>query len=575
MNLLPSRKDDRPFLPASITTIATHGYGVGPFTRDLMAGLTVGVVALPLAMAFAIASGASPERGLFTSIVAGFILSALGGSRFQIGGPTGAFVVIIYSIIFKHGYDGLVLTTLMAGVLLLIFGFFRFGALIKYIPYPVTTGFTAGIAVLIFSSQMKDFFGLTMADVPPQFADKWTAYFQHANTINMQTLLVAGLGLGAILAIRKYKPRIPGPVVGVVLASLVAYIFGLNVETIGSRFGGIPSTMPDIVLPEVTFARLQTLLPEALTIALLAGIESLLSCVVADGMTGEKHNSNVELSAQGAANICSVLCGGIPATGAIARTVTNIRAGAFSPIAGIIHAAVLLAFVLLLANLASYIPLASLAAVLVVVAWDMSEARKFLRLMRAPKSDVAVMCLTFGITVFMDLTVAVGVGVVMASLLFMRRMSEVTSIDAEEEDTESWSNEVPLPDGVQVYTIDGPFFFGVADRFQSILAAMQKPSKVFIVRFHQVPFLDSTAINALESVHHRCQINGSTLLLADVGPSARGMMERLGVDLRVGTDHIFTSLDDALKAAHCLVGPDPTNCLPQQPIAARPALCEE
>lgn len=287
MSLLHWRNGNRPFLPASITTLAEHGYGLGPFARDCMAGLTVGVVALPLAMAFAIASGAPPERGLFTAIVAGFIISALGGSRFQIGGPTGAFVVIIYSIIFEHGYEGLVLTTLMAGVLLLIFGFFRFGALIKYIPYPVTTGFTAGIAVLIFSSQMKDFFGLAMADVPPQFTEKWSAYFQNIATINPATVAIAILALAAILLVRRYKPRIPGPVIGVLLAALAVWSLGLDVETIGSRFGGIPRSLPDVVLPEITFERIRELMPEALTIALLAGIESLLSCVVADGMTGE------------------------------------------------------------------------------------------------------------------------------------------------------------------------------------------------------------------------------------------------------------------------------------------------
>lgn len=554
MNLFSSRNGTRPFLPASFTTITRHGYGFGPFMRDLMAGLTVGVVALPLAMAFAIASGAPPERGLFTAIVAGFIISALGGSRFQIGGPTGAFVVIIYSIIFEHGYDGLVLTTLMAGVLLLIFGLFRFGALIKYIPYPVTTGFTAGIAVLIFSSQMKDFFGLSMADVPPQFTEKWAAYLHHVSTVDPATVVIAVLALAAILLVRRYKPRIPGPVIGVLLAALAAWMFGLDVETIGSRFGGIPSSLPDVVLPEITFERIRELMPEALTIALLAGIESLLSCVVADGMTGESHNSNVELSAQGLANIGSVFCGGIPATGAIARTVTNIRAGAFSPVAGVIHAAVLLVFVLLLADLASYIPLASLAAVLVVVSWDMSEARKFLRLMRAPKSDVAVMCLTFGITVLVDLTAAVFVGVVLAALLFMRRMSEVTRIDSTDEESCPWTSPQPIPAGVQIYEIDGPFFFGVADRFQSILTALQEPPKVFIIRFHQVPFVDSTGINALESVQQRCAAQGGTLLLADVAPSARAMMERLDTDKRIGTNRIFPTLDDALEEARRIVG---------------------
>lgn len=541
------------FLPRSITELRA-GYSAQKCIRDLLAGLTVGVVALPLAMAFAIASGTTPERGLFTAIVAGFLISLLGGSRYQIGGPTGAFVVIIYNVIYRHGYDGLVITTLLAGAMLLIFGLCRIGVLIKYIPYPVTTGFTAGIAVLIFSSQMKDFFGLTMDAVPPEFFDKWAAYLEHVDTLNPTTLCVAGLALACILAVRRFIPRIPAPVVGVAVASLAVWALGLEVETIGSRFGGIPRELPSFAWPTFTFARVRELLPDAMTIALLAGIESLLSCVVADGMTGDKHNSNVELTAQGAANIASVLFGGIPATGAIARTVTNIRSGGQTPVAGMVHAAVLVAFVLFLAPLASFIPLASLAAVLIMVSWDMSELHKFLRLLRAPKSDITVMCLTFVLTVVIDLTVAVYVGVMLASLLFMRRMSEVTAICSCAIDDKPViqgreTAALTVPEGVQVYEIDGPFFFGVADRFQSVSQALQKQPEVFILRMRKATTVDSTGANALEAFYRTCRRRGTTLLLSGVRPAARNMMERFGTLDLIGRENLFENVDRALEHA--------------------------
>lgn len=548
-------KDTMPFLPRSFTVLR-EGYDMQTFCKDLLAGLTVGIVALPLAMAFAIASGTPPERGLFTAIVAGFLISLFGGSRYQIGGPTGAFVIIIFNVILRHGYEGLVLTTLMAGVILLIFGLCRFGALIKFIPYPVTTGFTAGIAVLIFSQQVKDFFGLTMAEVPPDFFPKWQAYFHDAGTFNGTTLAIALLALGAILATRRFIPRIPGPVVGVVLASVAVWAFGLDVETIGSKFGGIPTELPRFVMPDITFEQIRLLLPDALTIALLAGIESLLSCVVADGMTGDKHNSNVELAAQGVGNIASVLFGGIPATGAIARTVTNIRSGGRTPVAGMIHAAVLVGFILFLAPLASFIPLASLAAVLMIVAWDMSEMHKFLRLLHAPKSDVIVMCLTFTLTVVIDLTVAVYVGVVLASLLFMRRMSEVTEIcstcgnDPREYVSVPETSAVDIPDGVQVYEIDGPFFFGVADRFQNVLSALDNQPQVFILRMRRVPTMDSTAANALEVFARKCQHDGVVLLLSCVRDSMRATLRGLGTENIIGEKNICANINVALERAY-------------------------
>jgi SulP family sulfate permease len=544
------------FLPRTVELL--RGYGSGLFIKDFIAGLTVGIVALPLAMAFGIASGVTPDRGLFTAIVAGFLISLLGGSRFQIGGPTGAFVVIIFNVIYKHGYDGLVVTTLIAGVMLLIFGLCRLGTLIKYIPHPVTTGFTTGIGVLIFSSQMKDFLGLTMGTVPPEFFEKWEAYAHNVGTVNPKALTVGVFALTIILLVRRVIPRIPGPVVGVVLASAAVWAFGLDVETIGSKFGGVPNALPSLTIPSVTLAQIRILLPDAMTIALLAGIESLLSCVVADGMTGDKHNSNVELAAQGVANIASVLFGGIPATGAIARTVTNIRSGGQTPVAGMIHAVVLVAFIMFLAPLASYIPLASLAAVLLVVSWDMSEVHKFLRVFRAPKSDSSVMLLTFGLTVVIDLTVAVYVGVLLAAILFMRRMSEVTAITSCElaEMAKAAGKDVKdlvIPDGVRVYEIDGPFFFGVADRFQGVLTFMEQQPRIFILRMRKVSTVDSTGVNALEIFVRRCKARGIHVLLTGVRDRARMVFERMGTEELIGSDNFCENIDAALSRAKLLL----------------------
>ncbi|MCA1943950.1 MAG: sulfate permease [Desulfovibrio sp.] len=546
------------FLP-KIVHVFKEGYSGKHALQDVFAGLTVGVVALPLAMAFAIASGTTPERGLFTAIVAGFLISALGGSRYQIGGPTGAFVIIVYSIIDRHGYDGLVLCTLMAGALMLLFGAFRMGSLIKYIPYPVTTGFTAGIAVLIFSSQMKDFFGLPMEAVPPDFVEKWSEYFGYVHDINTATLTVSGVGLLTIILIRRFIPRVPAPVVSVFVASMVAYVFSLPVETIGSRFGGVPDTLPSLTFPMVTLERMRDLIPDALTVALLGGIESLLSCVVADGMTGDRHQSNTELMAQGVANIASPLFGGIPATGAIARTVTNIRAGAFSPVAGMLHAVVLAAFILFLAPVASFIPLASLAAVLVVVSWDMSEYHKVLRLLKAPKSDMLVMLLTLLLTVLIDLTVAVNVGVVLAALLFMRRMSETTEIEDWGHNCCTWKPDLPrsefleLPHELLVYEIDGPFFFGVADRFKSVLHALDTKPKVIVLRMGKVPAIDATADNALEVFAKRCHKDGTRLILAGVRPRALENLKKMGTYRIIGKENIFDNFGEALDRARRVV----------------------
>ena len=541
--------------------------------RDILAGITVGTVALPLAMAFAIASHVGPERGLFTAIVAGFLISLLGGSRFAVGGPTGAFVVIIAGVVDRHGYQGLVLTTLLAGAILLAMGLAKLGKLIKFIPYPVTTGFTSGIAVLIFFSQLTDFFGLKLAHVPAEFIPKVGLLVSSLGGLDPATTALGCISLGAILMARRFFPRIPAPVFGVTVATVLAYSLSLPVDTIGSRFGGIPSSLPALAIPVLDWASIRQLLPDAMTIALLAGIESLLCCVVSDGMTGDRHDSSMELIAQGVANMASVLFGGIPATGAVARTVTSIKAGAASPVAGCVHALVLVAFVLYAAPVASAIPLSSLAAVLVVVAYDMSEYRKFARLLRAPRSDVSVLLATFSLTVLIDLTVAVYVGVLLAAILFMRRMSEMTEIcscklpratdeevrlsvgevSAGGQDARYAQDSCSLPQnrsrseaGVQVYEIDGPFFFGIADRFQDVLESVGGTPKVFILDVTHAQTIDSTGVNALEGFIKKCRSRGVELYLAGLNPHFMATLRRFGTDALVGWDHMADSVAEAV-----------------------------
>ncbi|WP_243438251.1 SulP family inorganic anion transporter [Fundidesulfovibrio soli] len=566
---------DRRFPIPKLIEALRCGYNARDALKDLGAGVTVGVVALPLAMAFAIASHVTPERGLFTAIVAGFLISLLGGSRYAVGGPTGAFVVIIAGIVDRHGYEGLVLTTLMAGVILLVMGAAKLGKLIKFIPYPVITGFTSGIAVLIFSSQISDFLGMGLKNVPAEFGPKVAVLFESLHLTDAPTAIIGFGSLLAILAARRFFPKIPGPVFGVTLGAVLVSAMDLPVETIGTRFGGIPESLPAFTPVALDWSSLKALLPDALTIALLAGIESLLCCVVADGMTGDRHDSSMELLAQGSANIASVFFGGIPATGAVARTVTNIKSGAVSPVAGCIHALVLVAFVLFAAPLASAIPLSSLAAVLLVVAFDMSEYRKFGRLLRAPRSDVAVLLSTFALTVFVDLTVAVYVGVLLASLLFMRRMSEMTDIcacrlkDGEDSslavadlagggsDVDLGGDLCPLPggkwrvipEGVQVYEIDGPFFFGIADRFQDILDVVSGSPKAFVLDVTHTPTIDSTGVNALENFLKKCRRRGIRVLFVGMRPHFIRTLHRFGTDDAIGSENIFARLSDALAAA--------------------------
>ena len=514
-------------LVPKLFTVLRQGYGLADLRSDAVAGLTVAIVALPLAMALAIASGAAPETGLVTVVVAGLLISLLGGSRTQIGGPTGAFVVVVANVISQHGFDGLVIATLMAGVILVAAGVAKLGSFMRYIPEPVVTGFTAGIAIIIFSSQVKDFLGLTIDTMPAAFLPQWEALLSHIGTISWPTALLSLAALGAILVLRKVAPKVPGFLVAVVAGALAVAVFQVPVATIGSRFGELHASIPMPHLPEVTFARLKELLPSALTIAFLAGIESLLSAVVADGMSGGRHRPNAELVAQGVANAASALVGGLPATGAIARTATNIRAGARSPMAGVLHALFVLAVMLLLAPLAVYIPLASLAAILMVVAWNMSEIHKIRHLMSAPVGDRVLLLLTLGLTVAVDLTVAIAVGVVLAAILFMHRMAESAGVDHPEAE-EDPSLRALLPPGVEVFTVRGPLFFGAAARISEVLDQIGQPPRVFILRMEDVPLVDATGVAALEDFVRRCRSSGTKVILSGLKTQPLDVMRRMG-----------------------------------------------
>ena len=551
------------YIPVAFQTLKT--YSRSQFLADLVAGLTVGVVALPLAMAFAIASGVSPERGLYTAVVAGFLISLLGGSKVQIGGPTGAFVVLVSAIMMEYGYNGLVVCTLMAGVMLIIMGLARFGGMIKFIPFPVVTGFTSGIAVIIFSTQIKDLLGLEMDDVPADFLPKWKAYVAHLGSINWSAAIIGFATIALIPLLRRLGPRVPAMLIVMVLAAVAARLFQLPVETIGSRFGDLPNRLPSPSLPDFSFSQMQELFVPALTMALLAGIESLLSATVADGMIGTRHKSNMELIAQGIANIGSGVMGGIPATGAIARTATNVKCGARTPIAGMIHAITLLLILIFLAPLAREIPMACLAGILVFVAYQMSEIEQFRKLFTAPRSDITVLLTTFFLTVLIDLTVAVQVGVVLAALLFIKRMSEVTNIgvvtrelhdaaDVEDPNAASLRN---IPDGVEVYEIYGPFFFGAAEKFKDTMTDMKLPAKVLIVRMRDVPAIDATGLNVLSEFCRHCSRNGTHLLLSDVHTQPVVALQKSHLWNEMGEDNILGNLDAALERARELLGLPP------------------
>ncbi len=538
-------------------------YSGADFTADLIAGLTVGIVALPLAMAFAIASGVPPQAGIFTAVIAGFIISALGGTRVCIGGPTGAFIVILYGIGAKYGIENLAICTMMAGVMLFLMGLARLGTMIKFIPYPVTMGFTSGIAVLIFSTQIKDFFGLKIDKVPSEFVEKMRVLMEHSGTMQWPALALAAVSLGIILFWPKtWQRRVPGSIVALVLGTLAVAWLQLPVETIGSKFGGIPQGLPRPHLPSLSWENMRQLVQPAFTITLLAAIESLLCAVVADGMVDDRHDSNQELMAQGLANIVSPLFGGIAATGAIARTATNVKSGARTPVAGIIHAFTLLLVILAAAPLAKFIPLATLSAVLVNVAIHMGEWHNFGRLAKWPRSDAAVFLATFGLTVIIDLTVAVEIGMVLAAVLFIKRVSETTQITAVDEtiDTEGSQHSLvgkEVPEGVMIYRMFGAFFFGAADKLESALQRLKVEPEVLILRMRKVVAMDATGLNALEDLHERLQRKGKHLILSAPHTNPLLVMEKAGFLDRLGRENVCPHVDASLDRARELLGLPP------------------
>ena len=554
------------FKPKLLSTM--KNYSKENFMADLMAGVIVGIVALPLAIAFGIASGVSPEKGIITAIVAGFIISFMGGSKVQIGGPTGAFIVIIYGIIQEYGISGLTVATLMAGVLLILLGVFKLGAVIKFIPYPIIVGFTSGIALTIFTTQIADIFGLQFGDekVPGDFIGKWLLYFKHFDTVNWWNAIVSFASVFIIAITPKFSKKIPGSLVAIVLVTLVVYLMKMYggitcIDTIGDRFT-IQSQLPDAVVPELNWEAIKNLFPVAITIAVLGAIESLLSAAVADGVIGDRHDSNTELIAQGVANVVTPIFGGIPATGAIARTMTNINNGGKTPIAGIIHAVVLLLILLLLMPLAQYIPMACLAGVLVIVSYNMSGWRTFKGLLRNPKSDVSVLLITFFLTVIFDLTVAIEWGLVIACVLFMRRVMETTEISVikdeidpnKESDLEVHEEHLIVPEGVEVYEINGPYFFGIATKFEEMMANMGDRPKVRIIRMRKVPFIDSTGVHNLSNLCDMCKKDNIQVVLSGVNEKVHQVLEKTGfLYTLVGKDNICPNINVALERAKEIV----------------------
>lgn len=547
-------------------------YSREKLAADAMAGLIVGIVALPLAIAFGIASGVSPSQGILTAIIGGFIVSALGGSRVQIGGPTGAFIVIIFGIVNNPalGLSGLMVATMLAGVFLILLGLFKLGTIIKFIPYPIVVGFTSGIAVTIFTTQIKDLLGLQIdGKLPGDFISKWIVYFEHISTIDWLTTAVGILSIVVIACTPKLSKKIPGSLVAIVLMTVGAYLLNPYLEgeglgriaTIGDSFGRIKAEIPALTVPDITWENVKSLLPTAMVIAVLGAIESLLSATVADGVCGDHHNSNQELVGQGVANLFTPLFGGIPCTGAIARTMTNINNGGRTPVAGIVHAVVLLLIFLVLMPLAAYIPMACLAGVLVVVSYNMSGWRTFLQLMKNPKSDITVLVITFLLTVVFDLTIAIEVGLLIACLLFMRRMAETTQIKViadeidpnEETDAEVHEEHLTIPAGVEVYEINGPYFFGIANKFEELMAAMDNHPKVRVIRMRRVPFIDSTGIHNLQNLCEMSHREGTHIVLSGVTPNVYAVLEHAGFCRLLGKDHICPNINIALERAAKIV----------------------
>lgn len=554
------------FTPRLVSEL--RNYSKEKFAADLMAGLIVGIVALPLAIAFGIASGVSPSQGILTAIVGGFIVSALGGSRVQIGGPTGAFIVIIYGIVSNPalGLSGLMIATMLAGLFLILLGACRLGTIIKFIPYPIVVGFTSGIAVTIFTTQIKDLFGLTIeGGLPGDFISKWGVYLQNFASIEWATTAVGVLSVLIIILTPKISKKIPGSLVAIIVMTVAVYFLNsytkFHVDTIYDQFGEIKAGIPALTLPDISWENVKSLFPTAMVIAVLGAIESLLSATVADGVCGDHHNSNQELIGQGVANLCTPLFGGIPCTGAIARTMTNINNGGHTPVAGIVHAVVLLVIFLVLMPLAAYIPMSCLAGVLVIVSYNMSGWRTFLQLMKNPKSDIAVLFITFLLTVIFDLTIAIEVGLLIACLLFMRRMAETTQIKViadeidpnEETDAVVHEEHLVIPDGVEVYEINGPYFFGIANKFEELMAAMNDHPKVRIIRMRRVPFIDSTGIHNLQNLCEISHREGTHIVLSGVTPNVYAVLEHNGFCRLLGKDHICPNINVALERAAAIL----------------------
>ncbi|MGE0076794.1 MAG: SulP family inorganic anion transporter [Bacteroidales bacterium] len=535
------------FKPKSFTVIK-KGYLKEQFTKDLFAGIIVGIVALPLAIAFAVASGVSPDKGLITAVIAGFIISALGGSRIQIGGPTGAFIVIVYGIIEQYGTDGLIIATVLAGLMLIAFGLLKLGTLLKFIPYPLVVGFTSGIALVIFSTQIKDALGLEITKVPSEFIAKWGLYFNSLHTINPAAVIIAVVTILISVYFKKITTKIPGSFVAIILITLVVNLFSIPVTTIESFFGEIPQSF-NFAIPNFDISKLGYYFAPALTIALLGGIESLLSAVVSDGMIGSNHRSNTELIAQGIANVVTPFFGGIPATGAIARTATNARSGAKTPIAGMIHAITLLLIMLFFGKWAKLIPMSCLAGILIVVSYNMSEWRNFVSIIRGSNFDKIVLLVTFFLTVLVDLTVAIEVGIVLSALLFMKRMAEINSKVHHEVDNDIVERYPDIPKEIRVFEISGPLFFASAKEYSTILKSLGERSKVMIIRMRHVPFVDSTGINNLKDAIQNIQRTGTKVILSGVRDSVRKDLEKSRVEFLVGKANILASFDLAVERA--------------------------
>ncbi len=548
------------FKPKILDTI--KGYNKQQFTKDLLAGIIVGIVALPLAIAFGVASGVTPQQGLFTAIIAGFIISALGGSRVQIGGPTGAFIVIVYGIVQQFGVNGLIIATFLAGILLIIMGFVRLGSVIKFIPHPLIVGFTTGIAVIIFSSQIKDFLGLQMGAVPADFIDKWKAFALNISTINPYSVCITIATVLITVFWGKISHKIPGPLVAIIITTAIVYFFPQHIETIGGKFGPISAKFPSPVLPKLDWATIQKLIRPAFTIALLGGIESLLSAVVADGMMGGNHRSNTELIAQGIANIFSALFGGIPATGAIARTATNINNGGRTPIAGMIHAITLFIILFFIGKWAALIPMATLAGILIVVAYNMSEYRTFITITKVWSSDTAILLTTFLLTVLVDITVAIEVGMILAAFLFMRKMtqnSNVTNLTAQLNEAPDYEDPDPIsnyqiPENITVYEINGPLFFGAAYKFKDAIRVIEKKPRVLIIRMRYVPIIDATGSHILEEVEKECKNSGIKLILSEI--HSEQLMEELQktrLSFKIGKGNIVPTFKDAITRSETII----------------------